>query len=319
MRIVAIGEGMLELSGDFGGAARLAYGGDTLNTAVYLARLGCAPAYLTALGLDPWSQDMRLAWEREGIRTHLVLTSPTRLPGLYAIRTDAAGERSFHYWRAQSAARELFGLPGLDAALAEAAGCDLLYLSGITLSLYEGADRERLFDLAGRVRAGGGQVAFDPNYRPRGWASPEAAREAFSRMARLATLALPTFDDEAALHGDADPLATARRWGEAGVGEVVVKRGGEGASVFVQGERHDVPAVRGVPVVDTTGAGDSFNGAYLAHRLRGARPAMAAGQANRLAAVVIGHPGAIVPREVMPAGVMPVDVTPAGPGASDAP
>ncbi|MGH8758689.1 MAG: sugar kinase, partial [Burkholderiales bacterium] len=178
MRIVAFGECMLELSGGFGEGAHLGFGGDTLNTALYLARLGAKVSYATALGHDSWSQEMRRAWSEEGIALDLVLTDPQRLPGLYAIQTDAGGERRFSYWRTNSAARHFFELPGAEQLLRIISTADLFYVSGISLSLYGDAERARLLDVAYAVRIHGGDVAFDPNYRPAGWSSPDQARSA---------------------------------------------------------------------------------------------------------------------------------------------
>lgn len=299
-QVVAIGECMLELS-RHGGDWRLGMGGDSFNTVVALARAGLRAAYLTALGDDPFSAQLRAEWAAEQLDPSFVLTAAGRLPGLYAIQTDAAGERSFHYWRDSAAVRHLFRLPDAGALLEQAAGADLLYLSGITLSLFEVADQQRLVDLAATVQRNGGRVAFDPNYRPRGWpAGPAAARAAIEALAPCVDIALPTFDDEAALYGDADPKATIERWQRWGPSEVVVKQGAAGCRIAQAAQQSDVPALPGISPVDTTGAGDAFNGAYLAARLQGQEPVEAARRAHQLAARVIQHRGAILPRQEHP-------------------
>lgn len=300
--VVAVGECMLELSQGFAGGEswRLRYGGDTLNAAVYMARLGEKVAYLTALGSDRYSQLMRDGWAGEGIDTSLVLTHPSRLPGLYLIETDDHGERRFHYWREQSAARGLFECDGVSAALTAAESAELIYLSGITLSLFDDAGLTRLMGLCNAVRRRGGQVAFDPNYRPRGWSSPDAARAAMAAIAPLVTIALPTYDDEILLHGDTSPEASIARWKAFGVPEIALKRGPDGAIIVKDGEKSFVHTTPNASPRDTTGAGDAFNGAYLAARRSGADPITAAGIGNRLASAVISQPGAIIPKAVMP-------------------
>ena len=301
MKIVAFGECMIELQGSMGGEARLAFGGDTLNTAVYLARLGSQVRYATALGKDAYSAAMLAAWREERVETDLVLTDPDRLPGLYAIHTDAQGERTFSYWRQHSAARNFFNLPGAEGALAEMAAADLLYFSGITLSIFQPAERARLAEIAQAVRDRGGDVAFDPSYRPRGWSGPDEARAAFEAIAPTVTLAMPTYEDEQALHGDETPEETARRWRAAGVREAIVKRGPDGALCVWDGGEAMVPTPHRVAAVDTTGAGDSFNAGYLHARGRGAAPEAAAAFAHRLAGEVVRHRGAVIPREATPA------------------
>lgn len=298
--IVAVGECMIELSGVEGDVCRLGYGGDTLNTSVYLARLGVPTSYLTAIGCDPFSDRLVGAWSSEGIDMSLVLRDGERLPGLYAITTDPAGERSFHYWRDQSAARFLMGLPGAQRAFERAASARLLYLSGITLSLFDDTGRSRLSALCEAVRAAGGQVAFDPNYRPRGWSSRDEARAAIGAFARMVDIALPTLSDETALWDLASAEQVIDWWRGAGASEVAVKLGADGAMVATTTAPAHVATPHRPIVVDTTGAGDGFNAAYLAARSAGIDPVAAAAQGNRLAAAIIAYPGAIIPRSAMP-------------------
>lgn len=301
MKIVTFGEGMIEIAGRIGQPGRIAYGGDVLNVTVALARLGLSPALLTALGTDVWSDQLADLWAQEGIDASMIARHPTRAPGLYGIRVDRRGERSFTYWRDRSAARALFDLAESEALLDRAAGADLLFLSGITLSLYGGAERARIATVADHVRDRGGIVAFDGNYRPRGWADAEAARAAFAGFARHVTLALPTSEDEALLYGREEPAeAIAARWHAAGAGEVVVKLGADGALVSIDGTMQHVPTTPIVPI-DTSGAGDAFGAGYLAARLSGQAPIEAARFGHRLAGETIRHPGAIPPRDAMAA------------------
>jgi 2-dehydro-3-deoxygluconokinase len=301
LRIASIGECMIELSDTVAadGRMRRTFGGDTLNTAVYLARClrdrAAEVHYVTALGDDPFSDEMLSAWRAEGVRTDLVLRLPGRLPGLYIIRTDAGGERSFHYWRNAAAARQMLGEGRPEALAASLGGFDLVYLSGITLAILEGDSRERLLALLARLRDDGTRIAFDTNYRPRLWPDRDAARETVTRTFRLTDIALPTFDDEAALFGDPDPEATAARLHGLGVAEVVVKCGGDPCLLSLEERQARVPGETVARPVDTTAAGDSFNAAYLAARLTGASAEDAARAGHRLAARVIATRGAIIP------------------------
>lgn len=299
-RVVAVGECMLELIRRDDGLWAMQHGGDSFNVATYLARAGIDTAFLTALGTDQFSDNLRAAWQAESIDLSLVATIPDRVPGLYAIETDAAGERSFTYWRDRSAARALFAAADIKAFLASAASCDLLYLSGITLSLFDAEGRRRLADLASAVRDHGGRVAFDSNYRPRGWPSADDARAAITEFAPRVDIALPTLEDEAALFGDREAATCAQRWLAAGAEIVVVKQGPGGALLATPGDRLAIGTAPVERPRDTTGAGDSFNGAFLAALLRGASPYDAVVAGHQLAAAVITHPGAIIPLDAMP-------------------
>jgi len=298
-RVAALGECMIELVRRPDGTLSMGFGGDTLNTAVYLARLGAAVDYVTALGDDPHSDAMTAAWNAEGVGTGHVLRVPGRLPGLYMIETDPAGERRFLYWRDRAPARELFVLPGSPALIAALEGYELLYLSGISLAVWGERGREVLFPLLDRVRVRGGRVAFDTNWRPRLWPDKATAQRAFDAMLARTDIALPGVPDLRDLYGDADAAAVLARVRGAGVPEIVLKLEAPGCIVSDGGQDTEVPAERVATVVDTTAAGDSFSAGYLAARLQGRSPAAAARAAHRLAAVVIQHRGAIIPREAM--------------------
>lgn len=296
-----MGEGMLELSEDGDGRFRMHYGGDTLNTAIYLARLGVRTHYVSALGSDPYSDGLARDWAAEGLDLGHLLRDPARLPGLYAIRTDESGEREFFYWRRDSAARAFFALPGADDALELMAGADWLYLTGITLSLFDAAQCARLAEAAARVRRSGGQVVFDPNYRPRGWPEPGAARRAFEALAPNITLLMSSLEDEQQLYGDHAPDFHAQRWREFGVPDVIITCGGHGALVYEQGRARRTISVReSITPTDTTGAGDSFNAGFIAARIAGRSMTDAVQAGHRLAGMIIQHRGAIIPESAMP-------------------
>lgn len=291
--ITVIGEAMLELSRGRGDGWNLRYGGDVINTAVHLARSGNPVRFASAIGTDPMSQELRAAWEGEGIDTSLLIGTPDRMTGLYAIETDATGERSFHYWRGESAARAMFDLPGSADMAAQAGQSRLLYFSLITLAILPDAGREALLALCDATRANGGRIAFDGNYRPRLWSDAATARHWRDRAIALCDIGLPTLADEVEM-GEADDAAdAAARWGANAGREIVVKLGGDGC--LVDGQIIAIP--RRVAVVDSSGAGDAFNGGYLHARLAGLAPAEAALAGHRLAGWNITHRGAIPARD----------------------
>lgn len=300
--IVAFGECMLELQGEAFGGMQQSFGGDTLNTAVYLARCGARHGlrvgYATALGDEALSAGLMQRWQAEGLGLDWIRRIPGKLPGLYQIETDANGERRFSYWRGQSAARDYFDTAAPDTPLERrAAEIGLFYLSGISVAILPPAGRARLLALVQALRALDVPVAFDNNYRPRLWSGAAEAREAFESMFALASIALVTLDDAVALHGESGAL---ERCLALPCDEVVVKRGAQSTVLRdALGVVHEVPTEPVARVVDTTAAGDSFAGAYLAARLAGADPAGSAAAGNRLAARVIQHRGALIPPEAM--------------------
>lgn len=299
--VACLGECMVELSERPDGSISRGFGGDTLNTALYMARLGVDVQYVSALGDDPLSDAMIKSWHEEGIDTQAVVRVGKRLPGLYMIRTDAEGERNFLYWRDSAPVRQLLASPGIASVEAALCRAGLIYLSGITLSLFDLASLDRLFAMLQRARTGGAKVAFDTNFRLRGWPDIDAARLAFSRAFAHADIVFASVEDHVLLFGSADPEQVRRRLEAAGVCEIIIKLARPACRVIAAGEDMLVEAPPVCDVVDTTAAGDSFAAGYLAARGNGLGTADSALAGHRLAGLVVQHRGAIIPRAAMPA------------------
>lgn len=306
-KIAFIGECMIELSGahpgNVFGSAMLGFAGDTLNAATYMSRTSClldsqpggVASYVTALGTDAYSQAMIAAWQDDGIETDLVARIDGALPGLYTIQTDATGERSFSYWRDQAAAKRVLD-GGHDNAIRKAFPTfDGFYLSGISLAILSPQDRLKMVDLIGDFAKRGGLVYFDTNHRPRLWSDSETAIETYQAIAPFCDTILPTFDDDADLFGDASPQQTAERWQNSGAREVIVKSGGDPTFWCNNDGQSGSVSPPSIPeIVDTTSAGDSFNGAYLAARILGKSAPDAIRIAQTVAGRVICRHGALV-------------------------
>jgi len=268
--IAVVGECMIEIVRRRNGECGFGYAGDTLNAALYMARLGMRPSYVTAIGVDPFSDAMIDFWRREGIGTELVVRRPDRLPGLYVVSVDAKGEHQFHYWRNDS--------------------------------------KLGLIEVLARTRRDGNQIIFDTNYRARLWPDPALARTAYEAALAVSDLVFTSLDDEAPVFGDGSEADLVARHRRAGVVETVVRNRRPGSRVIIPGADIDI-AVDAPPVaavVDTTAAGDSFAAAYVAARARGIDPRAAALIGHRLAAAKCASPGAILPRDRMPTDLLPV-------------
>ncbi|MFD1696141.1 sugar kinase [Roseibium aestuarii] len=293
-RLLCIGECMVELSPRGEDSCAIGYAGDTFNTAFY-ARQVAGPealrvAYQSGVGDDELSARMIAFMEAQGVETRMHVV-PGATVGLYMIFLKN-GERSFQYWRAQSAARRL--AEGLETFAALQPG-DTAYFSGITLAILTEADRERLLDWLAQARARGVRTAFDPNLRPRLWPSADDMRDWTMRGAGVADVILPSFEDEATWFGDADLRATAERYLAAGADLLIVKDG-PGAVLIRQRGREDV-LVSPAPVreiVDTTSAGDAFNGAVLAALAEGTSLERAVALGCDVAGQVVQQRGALV-------------------------
>ena len=303
-RVALIGECMIELNGAPFGDMHQTYGGDSLNTAVYLARTAGKSAkvhYVSALGYDAISDGMIARWQEEGVNTGLVLRDGSRQPGLYLIQLDDKGERTFLYWRNQSAARYMLQHDDFERVATELGKMDMIYLSGISLAILPQQDRQKLVELLGHLAESGVDILFDTNYRPALWESAEQAQECYQQVFSYTALALVTNDDEANLWGDKNEEATLQRLKAAGVRQAVVKMGAKGNYYedFTTQTRTFVATTAVKQVIDTTSAGDSFNAGFMAGLIDGKSPVKCSEQGHCLAGTVIQHKGAIIPVEAM--------------------
>lgn len=309
VKVAMVGECMIEMRAESASLFSQTFGGDTLNTAVYLARLNpvtrIAVDYVTAVGADSFSDAMRRLWNDEGVGDQHVRVINGALPGLYVIQTDSQGERRFVYWRGEAAARRMFDGPEAATLLQALPDYDYVYLSGITLAILTPTGRARLLQAVREARENGTQIVFDNNFRPHLWPDADAARQAYGEFLRLTDLALITWEDDAALFGYPDVDALFRAYADFGVREVALKRGADSCLIDCPLGRFEIPADDVQQVVDTTAAGDSFSAAYLSCRLQGGEPAMAAQWGHQLAAQVVQHRGALIPEAAMPSLDMP--------------
>lgn len=303
-KVVAFGECMLEIQANGFGPAAFAYGGDTFNTSIYLRRCSrpqdMQVSYATALGNDPLSEKLMDEWRREGLELGFIRQIEGKLPGMYLIETDDQGERRFHFWRDNSAARNYFDslLTPLEK---HAHDIDCIYFSGISLAILDTGSRQRLFTLVKQLKNKGRHVVFDNNYRPRLWHSREVTREVFEQAFSLSTLALITADDHQAVFGLSSLEQATQHAQSLSLSEIVIKRGALPTLVKSKDTATwlSVATQSVQTVVDTTAAGDSFAAGYLSRRLMGGTAKEAVDFGNHLAARVIQHRGAIIPVEAM--------------------
>src|SRR5437867_159886 len=280
--LISLGECMVELycDGSIAEAPHFykAYGGDTLNTAVAAARLGASAGFISKFGDDPFAPFLRAEIEREGVDLRCCPTVAGS-NGLYLISLGTKGEREFTYYRAGSAASTL-APDDLDPDYIRAAR--LLHASGISQAISESSRRavRAAFEIA---RGAGVRTSFDPNFRPKLW-SAASAREALEEILPLTEVFLPSAaDDGGALLLTRDAAEIAAFALGRGVGIVAVKQGEAGCALATSAGLRRIDGRASRPV-DTSGAGDAFNGGFLYGLLLGLDPADAA----RLGATTAG-------------------------------
>ena len=298
---------MVELSGQPFTAMQQNYGGDSMNTAIYLKKLAgneVSVNYVTAMGTDPLSHALITKWQGHHINTDSVLLNHDKQPGLYMIQNDASGERTFQYWRSDSAAKYLVQHPDFNKVLTTLAQVDAIYLSGISLAILSEQDCHTLLSHLARLKQQGIKIIYDSNYRPALWSNKMHCHLANNKAYALADLALVTFDDEAQLWGDSSVAQCTERLHQQGAHEVIVKLGADGCQYSKKHTDNSITVelfstIKIATVVDTTAAGDSFNAGFLAQWLTGQPIKQCAQAGNLLAAQVIQKRGAIVDIDIV--------------------
>ncbi|EHN68505.1 sugar kinase [Aliivibrio fischeri] len=307
--IAIIGECMIELNGDPFGQMQQSYGGDTLNAAIYLNRSlsrsskethAVQTSYVTSLGTDAISQEIMKRWKEEGISTDFTLQDSHRSLGLYLIQVDEQGERTFLYWRNDSAARYMIQHPDFGKIRKNLERVDAIFISGISLAILPDEDRCTLLALLNDLHQQGITIIFDSNYRPKLWDSEIKTKEAYQQAYQTTDVALVTYEDEQLLWADQDPTQTILRLHQLGVKTVVVKLGAKGCLMSESPDHQPtlIATKQVETVVDTTSAGDSFNGGFLSCYLTGGSVVEACRRGNALAGLVIQHHGAIIPKHI---------------------
>lgn len=287
---------MVELSKSAPQVFNQSFAGDVYNSAVYLKR--CFPnvqsEIVTAIGKDSLSDQMLETFVQEGLGTNLVFRHDQKVPGLYLIETDETGERSFIYWRNDAAARKVVSFFDDDVIDTFSRG-DIFFLSGISLAILEDPDRERLWQVLNILNTKGVHIVFDPNYRARLWANPEQAIVEFNKAFEVAHSVLPGIEDFEVLYGLSSTKQILSFLKGFNVIEVVIKNGPESVTTWADGKEQSHKVTPVANVVDTTSAGDAFNGAYIGARLSGWDIEDAVANAAKAAGTVIQFAGAIVP------------------------
>lgn len=324
-RIACVGEAMAELmlGSDDEQAPSLGFAGDTMNTAIYLNRMLATTSkkpkvsevsYITVVGQDVLSDRLVRQLNEESINTSRISRSNKRLVGLYAITTDQAGERTFSYWRSESAARTLFQPEPKEHKESDEPQCnfellkgfDVIVLSAISLAILPDAVRMALLAELGRLREEAQvTIVFDSNYRPALWESVDVAKRTIAAAWRITDIALPSIDDEKLLFNDVDEAALLARLRSYGVVRGALKRGelgprslSDSANELSKSLAQKVAApMDTLKVVDTTAAGDSFNAGYLSSILTGKDEQEALQAGHECALRVISHRGAIIPSD----------------------
>mgnify|MGYP003859404045 CR=1 FL=1 len=296
-----IGECMVELSPST--EAKMfsqGFAGDVFNSGIYLKRclkIQANVSFLSVIGDDALSEQLVELMKEEQLDTSMLYRSTTEKLGLYLIHIDEEGERSFTYWRENSAAKQLMKHVIGNSNSKAFDDVNIVFISGISLAILPSIDLPAFWQFLAKLKQTGCKIVFDPNYRPALWLSSEHAKEAFDKAYSLSDIVLPGVDDHIELYDQKSAEEVASYLESLGVEEIIIKNGEHGVLSSVNGERRQIDITPVENVVDTTSAGDAFNGGYLSARYDGKSVTDSILFAAEVAACVIQYKGAIVAKE----------------------
>jgi 2-dehydro-3-deoxygluconokinase len=293
--ILSIGEPMAEFcASDLGHLGQVesfkrGWGGDTSNFIVAVARLGGIAGYICKLGGDSFGASFLNLWAREGVDASRVITEPDGFTAVYFISLKPGGGHDFTYYRAGASATR-FSPADLDLEYIRQAKA--LHNSGITLAV---GDRLREASLLAmkEAKSRGALISFDINMRPKLWPTP-IARESCEEALSLSDIVFASMEDMKTLYGIEEPQNAAEKLRALGVHTAVIKHGGEGCLVVSGSKSFTSPGFR-VNILDTTGSGDAFDGAFVLATLEGWSPKRVASFANAVGALTATGLGAVAP------------------------
>jgi len=287
--IVAIGEPLYELNQPRGAEHFIpGFGGDTSNAMIAAARSGADTGYFTAIGADRFGEALVALWAREGVDSSRVVVNGGAHTGLYFVNHGPNGHE-FSYLRAGSAASRL---TEADIPSDYVASARILHVSGISQAISSSA-ADAVFAAIDLAKSSKALVSYDTNLRLKLWPLTRARAVIHAAM-RLADIALPGLDDARLLTGLEAPDAIADFYLRLGAKIVALTLGPEGALVATEKRRETLASLK-VEAVDATGAGDTFDGAFLAEYLRTGDPFAAGRFAVVAAALSTRGYGAIAP------------------------
>lgn len=286
--LICFGEPMVEFNEQSNGSYLQGFGGDASNCAIAAARQGTSTGFFTHLGEDTFGRRLLDLWHTEGVDSTLVKINPAASTGIYFVTHSDEGHE-FSYYRHGSASACVSARDIPTDALRQT---PMLHVSGISQGI-SGSACDAVFAAMDTVRDGGGRVSYDSNLRLKLWPLTRARAIIHEAMSRC-DIALPGFDDAQLLTGLQDPEAIVDFYLNLGAAVVALTLGEKGTLVATPDARTRIDAWP-VKAVDATGAGDTFDGAFLARLIAGDDPFDAARYANAAAALSTQGFGAVAP------------------------
>ena len=287
--VLCLGEPLLEFNQIKEGNKKTyssGYGGDTSNTAISIARQGMSVGFISKVGKDQFGWELLELWKREKVDYSHVSIHPEAPTGIYFVTHDADGHH-FTYYRSGSAACQM---TPLDLPKDDLSQTRILHLSAITQAISV-SSCETAFAAIFQARKNGVKVSYDTNLRLKLW-SLDRARDVINRTVPMCDVIMPSLEEATSLTGLVDPEEITDYFFQLGAKLFVLKQGSHGALVSDGKENINIPGHK-VKAIDATGAGDTFDGAFLSEWIRKDDPFSAAEYANAAAALSTTNYGAV--------------------------
>jgi 2-dehydro-3-deoxygluconokinase len=297
--ILGIGEALIEFAEVQPSIYKQSFAGDVINTLFYSSRLGLRTSFFSSFGKDIYTNDLLKFFENVGIDYSACQVLQSKNNGLYIIRTAKNGEPEFTFFRENSAARDTLLHSDQKKISSKIEESKVVLFSGIVLAVFH--DIESFVQLLSKKRRGT-IVYFDVNVRLSLWKDVAILRDWIRRLAGLVDIISLSVSDDEKIFGTRSKKEILDWYLGKGYSKIILRDGVNDVVLHFDGKQHEVPVNVVSNIIDTTGAGDAFNAAFMYGFLSGKSPDESALLGNKAASQVLGYNGGIV-QEFDPAKV----------------
>ena len=293
IKICAIGECMMELSNAKNALYSQSIAGDTLNFSSYLDKNIFDISYFTAVGTSEISKRVIRFLQKQKIKTNLVSQISSHEIGLYLIENTKAGEKIFYYWRDHSAAKFFFNNENIKKYKNQLEKYQYVYFSGITLSLFENNNFYNFISLLEFLKKKQVKIIFDFNIRINRWTKKNLNNFLYSIL-NFVDICFVSGEDLKFWKNDSSLRNFEKLINKYKIDHGIFRKNAKLTYSIQNKKKYTIKNKFIRKVVDTSGAGDGFNAAYVSNFIIHNDPALALKEASLLGSKIIMQKGAIV-------------------------
>ena len=293
INVCSIGEAMIEISNVKNNLYNQSFAGDTLNFCNYLDKKKLNAFFLSAIGKSEINQSLLDFVKSKNISTKYIKQINQFEIGLYLIKNKDNGEKQFFYWRDESAAKQYFNNIDFLNLYKELKNFDYIYFSGITLSIIHISKLNNFIKLLNLLKSKKIKIVFDFNIRPTRW-NKKNLNNFFDSVLKFVDICFLSGEDMSYWKNKNGIKSYEQIVRKYKIKHSIFRKNAKFTYVFLNKNKYVFKNKLLKKVVDTSGAGDGFNAAYLSNFIVNNDPVLALKAGSTLGSKIVMKKGAIV-------------------------